>query len=215
MIINKVIITIVFIILFDNYLYSQEESSYVIISFERERVYSNKKKEKEIFYWIIHTDSTHSKGLHLTPLYLGGFSNTDLIKCNKGDTINPYLITDETNFEFDESYNQQLSLLISLISNNQIRVQTIKKSWGNKLKEVINIYATPIDGNFTSCHLESFNLIDYKGKVFLPLSNFSYFMEYWDTPNSKNVKFADYTFFYFINNSRGGDLKKVPSWRKP
>lgn len=212
---KKIFLTIILIALVENYSYSQEEKSFVIISFERKRAFNHKKKEVETFYWIIPSDSTHTRGLHLFPLYLSGFSNTDFIKCSKGDTINPYLITDETNYDFDVGYNQQISFLINLISNNQIKVQNIIKKWDGKSKESINIYATPIKGKFISCSLESFDLIDYKGYVFLPQSDFSYYKEYWNSTNAKNVKYADYSFFYFINNSIGGSLKKIPSWRNP
>lgn len=193
---------------------AQEVEEYVVITFERERIIK-KHSEIENFIWIIPGDSAYTKGFHLFPLYLADFSYTDLIKCSKKDTINPYLINEETSYDFSSDYEQQLEMLTKLILSNRKRVQTIEKEWNKEYKEVVNVYATPIKGFFHTCEIESFDLIDYKGTVYLPESNFSYNENYWDKPNAKNVKYADYSFLFFVNNSTGGDLDNIPYWRTP
>jgi hypothetical protein len=189
-----------------------EEGKYVVFLFERQR--NNMHKEKDFFYWITSIDSISKQGFNLFPLYLSDFTKSDLIKCSRGETINPYLINGDTIHDLDKESKSSIHNLFELISKNQTKIQSISKTWGKKNKETVNVYVTPITGNFFSCVMESFELIDYTGSIYLPASDFKIYIGFWDLPVAKNVISQDYSYFFFVNNSTGGSLKNLPTWKK-
>ncbi len=212
---NKSILTISIVFFTCIEVYSQDTTQYVVISFERERNISKQEKQKELFYWIVNIDSTTTKGFKMFPLYLSGYSFSDLKKCSVNDTINPFLITHETNYDFNHDYIDGIEALKELMIKKQVKVQTINKRWSKKFQETINVYAIAIEGVFYSCYLQSFDIIDYKGVVYLPTTSFEHIENFWDSHNARNVIYADYSHFFFINNSTGGSLNKIPYWRTP
>ncbi len=189
---------------------SQDIDDFVIVTFEIKR--NIERHKKAVYYWIVNSDSTINKGFSLKPLYFSGYSKTHLDKCCNGDTINPYIITKHTSFDFAPNYESDVKVLKELIEEKKIKVQTIKKKRGNEYTETVNVYATPVKGEFCKCYLKSFGFIDYEGEVYLPLKNLKDNSAYWELTWSKNIKFSDYSFFFYVNNSEGHSIKNIPKW---
>lgn len=184
---------------------------YCILSFERIR--KGQADGTEIFFWMAEADSVKSQGFKLSPLYLGSFSNTLLQSCAEGDTVNPYLVTEDDNYEFEKGYEEMLSDLSASILSKKEKIQTIKKAWG-KDKETVTVYLTMVKGTFYDCQMTSFGYIDYQGKIFLPAGGIEY-----EVVNSEDAEIdlkailkADYSYFFFVNTSTGGDMDKLPRW---
>lgn len=212
---KKSVILIIIVYIVWGKVYSQEISNFIVITFERERKLNKREKQKDVFYWISNIDSIQSKGYRMYPLYLSGYSVQDLKKCCNNDTINPFIITDQTNFNFTQNHIETVNTLKQLINNKRIKIQVITKKWGENFQETIKVYATAVKGGFHFCELQSFNYIDYKGIIYLPSSKCTQIDTFWKSLKARNVMYADYSYFYFINNTTGGSLDKIPYWRLP
>ena len=169
-------------------------NEYIIITFESKRSID---KGFQKYYWIVPVDSIKDTDFHIYPLYLivGSFSKDNLDNCQKGDSIDIFVSTDKTNLDFDKDYESNIENLISLIANNRVKIQTIDINWvENKAKNKINIYATPIRGNFSNCfQCHDLGSNKFKSFIYLPVANFSYNKSFWDTPTASMVKFSDYS----------------------
>ncbi|MDR0233056.1 MAG: hypothetical protein LBI82_13225 [Dysgonamonadaceae bacterium] len=170
-------------------------NEYVVFTFESKRSID---KEFQKYYWIAHKDSIKDTDFRIYPLYLivGEFSKDNLDNCQKGDSIDIFVSTDKTNLDFDKDYESNVEDLISLIDNNRIKIQSIDISWAEnkKAKNKINIYATPIRGNFCNCfQYHNLGTNKFNSFIYLPIGNFSYIKSFWDTPTASIVKYSDYS----------------------
>lgn len=183
---------------------SQVKNGFIIISFE---LVKSKQDNKQVFYWITSVDSIDNKiNFSIYPLYFEEFSSDNLEKCKKGDTVDIFINTSETNFKFDNNYLLQLEQLSSLINDNRTKLQSISLNWfdKNRNKEIVNIYATPILGDFCNCLQISekggSKNLDFKTMAYMPVSSFVLNKGFWNTENGKVIKFADYSLVDFTGH---------------
>jgi hypothetical protein len=170
-------------------------NEYVIFTFESKRSID---KEFQKYYWIAPKDSIKDTDFRIYPLYLiaGEFSKDNLDDCQKGDSIDIFVSTDKTNLDFEEDYESNVEDLILLIYNNRVKIQSIEIGWAEnkKVKNIINIYATPIRGNFCNCfQYHNLGTNKFNSFIYLPIENFSHIKSFWNTPTASIVKFSDYS----------------------
>lgn len=182
--------------------YSQliPKTDYVILSFER----LAEDLEDEYYYWIIPIDSIDGNlNFTLFPLYINSSSQYTTDRCIRGDSISFF-----KNFEgVSKEYENETNKLLEIIKSKKRKIQNVIIQWGKegkKLKrkeEKIFIYATPITGVFCNCmeRHEKFGsgLVEFRGLVYLPISNFSFNHLFWETENGKVIQYADYSLFDF------------------
>ncbi|BEG99462.1 hypothetical protein BSYN_17270 [Bacteroides sedimenti] len=175
-----------------------QTNKFIVITFSSKRSID---KEFKNYYWITPVDSIKSNDFYLTPLYVAEFSKDNLDDCIKGDTIDIFTSTSKTRLDFDSNYDEQIENLIFLIDKNRVKVQSIKMNWDKRKWILVNIYATPITGNFCDCY-EYHNRAGTKfnSMVYLPQSGFSYDKSFWDTPISNIVRFSKYNFIDYTSH---------------
>lgn len=173
------------------------KSQYVVLTFED--TYKITQHDIDTYYWIISADSLKQQH-RISPLLLSGFSKNTLESCCKGETVDPFVITDETSYDFTESYFVSTDSLRKLIFKNRTKVQAITKSWLSGQKEKIQVFATPIFGNFCS----SSSTGKYNGRIYFPVSNFQRIDTFWETMPIKLIgrDFTEVKFAIFQNLSR-------------
>lgn len=206
---TKLIILLFFVLGFYVAL-AQKSDNYVVITFDVKQ--RGIDPSNECYYWIVPCDSIKEKKIKLVPLFTEGYSLNLYMQCINGDSINPYLFCENENFDFSQEYLNEVETLKDILLNNRIKIQTIKKKWNiRKYTREITVYASPIIGNFCFCPFWAFEYIDYKGIIGLPISDFSNAENFWSSPNAKYIKTADFSFFFFINNSNRS-IKDRPFW---
>ena len=189
------IVFILFTLFFYDPIFSQEieKDNYVIITFEMIR--SSEPKAVNKFYWITSVESINTTDFYLFPLYLTQYSKNDLDGCLNGDTIDMFTLTTDTQYNFKEGYETNISQLTSLLDSRRTKVQTIKMKWNKGYKEDIDVYATPVIGKFCNCvqsHMVGAK-VDFEGMIFIPLSDFIFDDDFWGKDKSKKVMFANYS----------------------
>ncbi|MBS1600824.1 MAG: hypothetical protein JST75_21570 [Bacteroidetes bacterium] len=174
-----------------------DNAKYVVISFEKK---VNKYSQHGIqnFYWIVQIDSVKDKNFKLEPLFFR-FSTNDFRDCLKGEKINPFVITDSTNFDFEKDYILSKKNLSQIIEQKKIWVQTITKKWSENLIEEIKVFVTPIIGRFCTCEFMPENQNDrvYSGHIKIPYSSFAFDAGLFGLKNFRFIKFSDYAHMNF------------------
>ena len=167
---------------------------YVIISFED--TYKVTQHGTKNYYWIIEVDSLNSYDFEPSYLFFD-FTKQNLDDCCNGLEVDPYLVFPDTQFEKDTIYANDLTVLKDILFTKRKKVMDIIKKWSSGQKEIITIYATPIIGKFcrSDFHKIGQQRQGYKGKIYMPLTSFEYYPEFWELNKSK-----------FINNS---DVSKL------
>ena len=184
---KQMIISIAFCILSINTLSQEVFQKYVIITFED--IYNVAKYEKKNYYWIVSQDSIISYNIVLSHLFIGGFSKTNLDDCRMGVFFDPYIITQNTNYNFDSIFYCNLTKLENILNKKKKKLQQIKKKWSTGKKEIITIFATPIIGIFCSSdyHILGQQRYGYNKKIYLPVSSFLYSEEFWKSDKAKFI----------------------------
>lgn len=137
-----------------NELFSQVNTKlmYVVFTFETEK---NSTCDKQVFYWITLVDSIENKlEFNIYPLFTQEYSKDVIDSCIKGDSVDVFLNTTNSNFEFGENYETQIKYLMSIVNNNKTKVQTVvhmRSQGGIKETEIVKVYATPVIGEFCDC----------------------------------------------------------------
>jgi len=69
------------------------------------------------------------------------------------------------------------------------------KVWATGQNEKIEVFATSVSGKFCSSNFHKFGQEKwgYKGKVYIPLSSFSYLGEFWDSDQAKFILHEDFS----------------------
>lgn len=166
-----------------------------------------KSKDKQIFYWITPVDSIENRlSFNIFPLYTEEYSKDNLDRCIKGDSVDVFSNTNETNFEFSENYRAQIKQFISIVDRNKIKVQTIAMKWtkGSRGNEIVKVYATPINGEFCNCiqlhEIGGSHKSGFKALIYIPVTNFYFEEDFWNTRNGEIVKYADYRLIEFTSH---------------
>lgn len=173
---------------------------FMIFTFE----VANKEFKVRQYYWITPIDSIEKRNaFEVFPLYLEEYSKDLLERCKVSKDIDVFSASTQTNFNFDDEYNQSIKNLLSLISLNRIKVQTLNKNWQGKekSKETVKVYATPIIGKFCYClqtHIKA--TFGFKGLAYLPVASFSYDGNFWNSKDGKIVKYVDYSYVAFSSH---------------
>ena len=178
---------------------AQSEKSFVIATIEKKTTSSLHPLEFD--YWIVPESKWDESDNPFMPLYIDGFSKTDIDECCLNDTLILFNSTAEESFVFSESFEQSVGTLRSLIARERVKVLTVKKKW-NDFKEEINVYLTPIKGVFCICelkHRDDNSKLGYYGKIAVPSNNFKINTKFWDTQKSKEIKRFDYTTLPFLS----------------
>lgn len=170
---------------------------YVIITFES--IQKNPNVEHN-YYWIAPINSIENKAtFNIYPLYTEEYSKDNYEKCLKGDTVDIFTTTKATNFDFRKEYLSQLELLQSIVKEKGMLVQELELSWNKQIrkKEKLNIYATPIKGEFCTCtqlaEVWGNPDLNFIAQVFMPVNSFSYKPDFWQTELGKIIQYADYS----------------------
>ncbi len=190
---NKLMFTFFLLIFSSSY---AQQVQYLIITFESKR---NIDKNFQKYYWIAPIDSIKDTSFYLYPLYLvvGEFSKDNLDDCQKGDSIDIFISTNETRLGFSKEYESDVDNLMTLIDNNRTEIQTISIGWteNKKAKDKIIVYATPISGDLCSCfQYHNIGNKNFQSFVYLPIANFNYVKSFWQSSTASIVKFANYSF---------------------
>ncbi len=190
---RKVLAILIFVLCFVDQLSSQEiEKGYVILTFEINRHQGS--HGNFIYHWIVPIDSICEKSeLKIFPVYMDNFYATnDLNNCCSQVDIDIFTMTTASKYDYSEKYANQLDTLNLLVLKNRKLLQKISNKWTNGTKEDIQVWGTPIMGQFCSCGLigDSKSDIDYKGIIFLPKSTFrnrhlinKHFIGIWGCPH--------------------------------
>ena len=182
----------------------KDKSNYVIFTFEWKR----KGCSKQNFYWISLSDSltNYRYKLNLTPLYHNDEldSQYSLDRCMEGEPMYYFY----PRYELSEKYLLENQKFSKLNNDKKVKLQTVSVNWNQtKLmkKEKVKIYATPMYGVFCQClqiHQignDENNEKNFRGLVYLPVSDFEYDDNFWNTPIGRDIRFVDYTLFDFAS----------------
>jgi hypothetical protein len=168
-------------------------SKYVIFTFEDTYKISGGLTKR--YYWIIAQDSIKSIDNHVLYLFLDGFSKNNLTDCCNGKDIDPTTEFQNTSFDFTRDYSKGLDELDTLMLKNRKELQTVTKTWSLGQVEEIKVFATAITGKFCSSNFHKFGkkISDYKGKVYIPYSSFSYAEGFWESDKAKFILHQDFS----------------------
>ena len=169
--------------------YSQT-SKYVVVTFSAKRGID---KHFVNYYWITPVDSIKGMNFCLYPLYLAEYSSDNVYDCKKGDSINIFTHTVKTAYDFEDGYEQGIEELISLIDGNRTKIQSIKTKWTNKAYIDINVYVTPISGDFCRCFYYKDHRDKFEAWIYLPVKDFSFEKAFWSISAANFVKYANYS----------------------
>ncbi len=172
-------------------------NNYVVITFES--IQKNPNVEHS-YYWIAPFEVIEGKvTFEIYPLYVEEYSNNNFDKCTKGDTIDIFTTTKSTNYDFSKEYLSELESFLSIVKEKGMLVQELELSWNKQIrkKEKLNIYATPIKGEFCTCtqlaEVWGTPNLNFIAQVFMPVSTFSYNEDFWQTELGKTIQYADFS----------------------
>lgn len=179
-------------------------NNYIVITFES--IQKNPNVEHS-YYWIAPFDSIKSKvTFNIYPLYTEEYSNDNFEKCLKGDTVDIFTTTKTTNYDFSKEYLSELESFLSIVKEKRILVQELELSWNKQIrkKEKVNIYVTPIKGEFCTCtqlaEVWGEPDLNFIAQVFMPASSFSYSTNFWQTEQGKLIQHTDYSQIDFTSH---------------
>lgn len=192
---RKITILILCFIAFKNY--GQDNSDYVILTFVSED--KGGRHPASTHYWIVKTDSISEVGYSMPvfPTYLNmEYSNDCLTRCCDKEKIDLLTSTTKTEFNYTKEHIKQSESLLKLVSENKELLQKIRISWTDqKIRRIIKVYATPVNGRFCECEIYGLSLrfADGRKKVLIPNSSYSIIDGFWKTDKGKFVKFYDFS----------------------
>jgi len=198
---KKIFLILLFITLGNEFLYSQNSDSYVIISIDKK---TSEGFHKEQFdSWIIKINEwkeIDKKAIY--PFMINGYTRTDYNECCKENELVFFNYTKNEKVKLDAESLSSRDNLEKIIRDKKRRVQVIRKKWKSGKKQKIMVYLTPVKGDFCFCSLKHSNPnveLGYKGQIALPKSNFYYNNEFWDQEISKGIIKYDYTDLPFLS----------------
>lgn len=193
------VLTFVLLSAFGLTIHAQHKSdSYVIATIEKKT--TSNLHPIEFDYWII-SESMWESEEKFIPLYIDGFSQTDLDECCLSDTLTLFNMSSDESFDFQESFKKSVDELRSIVATKRQKIHTVKKKWKG-YKEKINVYLTPVKGTFCICelrHIDDNTKLGYFGKTAVPLDSFAINEEFWESKNFKDIRRFDYTTLPFLS----------------
>lgn len=194
---NRYIIGILLLLISTIVNAQNQQGNYVIITLERERTWDMHRVEYS--YWLMPSDSLSQSRYKFINLYMNGFSKNSFESCCTKDSLAMYNTTD-TNFDLDKDYVNELEMLIGIVKSKRQKIQSIKKDWGKKGSETINVYATPVIGTFCRCRLgKSVNNVEGVTHVMLPKSGFKLNDNFWSNKGVVALRGYDFSSLPFLD----------------
>lgn len=119
------------------------------------------------YYWFVDLDKDT---IELMPFYFDGFSKDKLERCRKGNPIDLFFSTTQTNWNYSEEYKNKLSDLKSIIQSERELLYSAKIK-GSEGSDKLNIYYSVVDLNICKCEIsgKSADILDYNRNIALPL----------------------------------------------
>lgn len=195
---KKLAIVLLFISLSIRSFAQTSAETFVVIIIEK--LSSSSLHPKEYDYWILQKSPWNKSEKSIVPLYLDGFSRNDVDECCISDSLVFFNYDAKESFVFAKSFKSSLKNLNDLIGKDRKKVMSIRKKW-NGYTEQINVYLTPITGKFCICkvsHAQGKDKIGYEGKIAVPLSDFSFDGNFWQSPEAKQIERYDYSDLPFL-----------------
>lgn len=196
----RLLLSAIFLFVFCSKVNGQDESdSFVVVTVEMKT--TSRLHPLEYDYWIIPVSMWNDFEEELLPLFIGGFSQTDINECCLLDTLILFNYSTDESFAFKESFVESLEYFRDLIIKERIKVQTVRKKWKG-YKEELNIYLTPVSGVFCTCekkHPDDDSKTGYTGRIAIPSSKLELNSGFKDTKKFKEMKRFDYSALPFIS----------------
>lgn len=198
MIKNRTRLLIVFALLFNINMHAQlANQRYVIITFEDS--YKISFEGKKIYSWIVPQDSINSSDFQLAFLFLSKLSTKDIFDCKSNKPIDPGTNFKEPNDTIDIQNEKQCEKLKSIIERKKRKVFSILKKWETGQSEKIDVFVTPIIGEFcfADFHFLGKMATKYDGRVSILSGNFKFDDAFWKERKATYVLHKDFSGFRF------------------
>ena len=179
------------------YGFAQVDSNYLILTFISED--KGGRHPASTHYWIVNTDSINEVDYKMPtfPTYLSiEYSSDCLMDCCNDKEIDLLTSTTNTQFNYPKGHIEQVKNLKELVDENKQFLQKIRITWSRqKIKRVIKVYGTPINGKFCECEIYGLSLkfADGRKKVLIPKDSFSFVEGFWETDKGGFVEFYDFS----------------------
>jgi len=196
---RSILLTLLLITLFTRVSAQNEQDSFVIVTIEMKS--SSRLHPFESDYWVIPLTLWKDSEEEVIPLYIGGFSQTDINECCISDTLIMFNPSTNESFEFKRSFLESLNALRNSVIKKRRKVQTVRKKWDG-YKEGLSVYLTPIKGIFCLCEIKYKNdnsKSGYKGKIAIPFGQTEINPGFWDTQKFKEIRRFDFSALPFIS----------------
>ena len=154
-------------------------------------------------YWIVDLSSWEDESQEaILPLYLEGFSATDYKECCSNKNLILFNATSNESFDYEKGVLDSQKKLMQIIADKRKKAQTIKNKWSSGKREVIKVYLTPVTGNFCFCeltHKDNNAKIGYEGQILVPVSDFSYEPNFWESKLASGIQKFDFGELLFLS----------------
>lgn len=122
----------------------------------------------------------------LSPLYLNGYSKTDFNKCLEHKDVSVFSNQIDEDWDLTKEYISIQDKVKDIVAKEKKKILTVKMVWVNGLNEKINIYITPVSGEFCNCPIEKDDgkKINYFDDIYLPYENIEYDASFWNNKNN-------------------------------
>jgi hypothetical protein len=149
------------------------QSQYLVFRVEK------KERNKNILndFWIAsYVYGTRIDNGNVIPLFIDGFSKSDYDEC-LGDSLTVFNLSKEENFEFTQTFLQELNNLQTLVETKGFFFQRVVRKWPHK-KNNIRVFVVPIKGEFIFCQIhhadgKAKERLGYEGLVAMPKDKFT------------------------------------------
>ena len=200
---NKFIVLTI-LLLNSYFLFGQEtkNSKYAVITCKIDR--NKDSHPAKEYFWIVSLDSV--KGIDsfkINPLYLDEYAKSDISECVQKKDINIFTMYTGKNFRLDDQQEVDNLKLIHIIKESRKSFFKLTKKWNNGLKEKVELFFTPISGEFCSSNIavDSGKQINYKGLIFLTISDFKQYMEFFNSKQFSDIIFSNFSNVNFVNGN--------------
>jgi hypothetical protein len=151
------------------------------------------------YYWIVRVDSINTESTFtIHPLIVNSETQIQVDYCLDGHTVDFFGLYEGAS----DKYVAQIDTFKNIVRNNRRKLQTITMQWYEekiRKREKVDIYAIPIKGTFCRCLQRYYNKAKNSSieRIYIPISDFRYNNEFWNTNEWNIVKYVDYSYVNF------------------
>jgi len=159
-----------------------KKNKYIVLTYEEK--YQKSLHGIQKYFWVIPIDSIKNFDNKAYPLFLSGFSVSQLNNCKNGQDVNPKILSvKKGDYNFDSLWIINKDSLSQCINKSKKLLQTIKKTWTVGNKVIVKIYATPIIAELYSCRFSESGQqrYGYNGDIFIVDNFFQVDREFWES----------------------------------